>query len=53
MRNMPAYPVAARTWIGAVLALIVLVLDIVFIALGQLDLKPGLLIGGLALALLL
>lgn len=50
---MPAYPLAARTWLGAVLALIVLVLDVVFLAIGQIDLKPGLLIGGLALAVLL
>jgi hypothetical protein len=52
MQNMPAYPLT-RTWIGAILALVVLILDIVFIALGQIDLKPGLLIGGLALAMLL
>ena len=52
MQNMPAYPLT-RTWVGAILALVVLVLDIVFIALGQMDLKPGLLIGGLALAILL
>lgn len=50
---MPAYPLAARTWLGAVIALIVLVLDVVFMAIGQIDLKPGLLIGGLALAVLL
>jgi hypothetical protein len=50
---MPAYPLAGRTWLGAVLALIVLVLDVVFLAIGQIDLKPGLLIGGLALAVLL
>lgn len=49
---MPAYPLT-RTWVGAVIALIVLVLDVVFMALGQVDLKPGLLIGGLAVALLL
>ena len=49
---MPAYPLT-RTWVGAILALVVLVLDIVFIALGQLEIKPGLLIGGLALAILL
>jgi hypothetical protein len=51
MQNMPAYPIA-RSWVGAILALLVLILDIVFIALGQIELKPGLLIGGLALALL-
>jgi hypothetical protein len=52
MQNVPAYPIT-RSWIGAILALLVLVLDIVFLVLGQIDLKPGLLIGGLALALLL
>jgi len=52
MQGIPAYPMA-RSWIGAILALLVLILDIVFIALGQLELKEGLLIGGLALALLL
>lgn len=52
MQSMPAYPLT-RTWIGAILALVVLILDIVFIALGQLEIKPGLLIGGLALAILL
>lgn len=50
---MPAYPLAARTWIGAVLALLVLVLDVVFMAIGGIDLKIGLLIGGLALSVLL
>jgi hypothetical protein len=50
---MPAYPLTGRTWIGAVIALLVLVLDVVFMALGQIDLKPGLLIGGLAVAWLL
>ena len=52
MQGLPAYPLA-RSWIGALLAIIVLVLDVVFLALGQIDMKPGLLIGGLALALLL
>jgi hypothetical protein len=52
MQGVPAYPIA-RSWIGAILALLVLVLDIVFIVLGQMELKVGLLIGGLALALLL
>jgi hypothetical protein len=52
MGGLPAYPVA-RSWIGAILALLVLVLDVVFLALGQIELKPGLLIGGLALAVLL
>lgn len=52
MQNLPAYPIA-RSWIGAILALLVLVLDVVFLATGQLDIKPGLLIGGLALAILL
>lgn len=52
MQNMPAYPLT-RTWIGALLALIVLLLDIVFLVLGQIDLKPGLLIAGLGLAILL
>jgi len=49
---MPPYPIT-RTWIGAIIALIVLVLDVVFLATTQLDLKVGLLIAGLALALLL
>jgi hypothetical protein len=52
MQGLPAYPIA-RSWIGAILALLVLVLDVVFLATGQMDLKPGLLIGGLALAILL
>lgn len=45
----------APAWatVGAVLALIVLVVDIVFLVLGTVDLKVGLLIGGLALARLL
>lgn len=43
------------TWLtlGWVIALIVLVLDIVLVAVGQLDLKLGLLIGGLSLSRLL
>jgi hypothetical protein len=49
---LPAYPIA-RSWIGAILALIVLVLDVVFLALGQVELKLGLMLGGLALAILL
>lgn len=53
MQGMPAYPFAARTWVGGILALLVLILDVVFIALGQLEIKTGVLIGGLALALLL
>lgn len=52
MQNMPAYPLT-RTWIGAILALLVLVLDVVFLATTQLDVKIGVLIGGLALAILL
>lgn len=52
LQGVPAYPLT-RTWIGALLALIVLVLDIVFLATGQMDLKTGLLVGGLALAVLL
>jgi hypothetical protein len=52
MQGLPAYPVA-RSWIGAILALIVLVLDVVFLATGQIDLKAGLLLGGLSLAILL
>jgi hypothetical protein len=52
MQNIPAYPIA-RSWLGAVLALVVLILDIVFMVLGQIELKQGLLIGGLALALLI
>lgn len=52
MQGVPAYPIT-RSWIGAILALLVLVLDVVFLATGQMDLKAGLLIGGLALALLL
>jgi hypothetical protein len=50
---MPAYPLTTRTWIGAVLALLVLVVDVVFMAIGTIDLKLGLLIGGLGLAMLL
>lgn len=52
MQNLPAYPIT-RSWIGAILALLVLVLVVVFMATGQLDYKEGLLIGGLALAILL
>ena len=42
----------APAWlsVGAVIALIVLVVDVVFLAIGQLDLKVGLLIGGCALS---
>jgi hypothetical protein len=45
----------APAWVtvGWVLALIVLVVDIVFLALAQIDLRLGLLIGGLALARML
>jgi len=45
----------APAWLslGWIIALIVLVLDIVFIALNQIDTKIGLLIGGVALAVLL
>lgn len=39
--------------IGAVLALIVLVLAVVFLAVGQIDLKVGVLIAALALARIL
>jgi hypothetical protein len=49
-------PIAgAPTWltVGWILALLVLVLDVVFVAIGQLDFKIGGLIGGLALARLL
>lgn len=53
MQNMPAYPLASRTWLGGILALLVLVLTVVFMATGALDLKVGLLLGGLALAVLL
>jgi hypothetical protein len=52
MQGVPVYPVP-RSWIGAIIAGLVLVLDVVFMALGQLELKEGLLIGGLALAVLL
>jgi hypothetical protein len=42
----------APAWatVGALLALIVLIVDIVFLVLGMIDLRVGLLIGGLALA---
>ena len=45
----------APAWftVGWGLALIVLVIDVVFMAIGQVDLKIGLLLGGLALARLL
>jgi hypothetical protein len=52
MNGLPAYPVT-RTWIGALLALLVLILDVVFLVLGMIDTKEGVLIGGLALAVLL
>jgi hypothetical protein len=43
------------TWltVGWIIALLVLLIDIVFLALGQIDQKTGLLIGGVALARLL
>jgi hypothetical protein len=45
----------APAWVtvGWVLALIVLIVDVVFLAIGQIDLRIGLLIGGLALARML
>lgn len=52
MNGLPAYPVT-RTWIGALLALLVLIIDVVFLVLGMIDTKVGVLIGGLALAVLL
>jgi uncharacterized membrane protein YccF (DUF307 family) len=39
--------------LGWLLALVVLIIDIVFMAVGSIDLKVGLLIGGVALARLL
>jgi len=36
--------------IGALVAIVVLVVDIVFLALGQIDLRPGALIAALAIA---
>lgn len=43
------------TWLslGWVIALVILIVDIVFLAVGRIDLIQGLLIGGLALAILL
>ena len=40
------------TWltVGAILAVIVLVVDVVFMAIGNVDLKIGLMIAGLAVA---
>jgi hypothetical protein len=40
------------TWvtIGAIIAILVLVVDVVFMAIGQIDFKPGILIAGLAVA---
>ena len=40
------------TWltIGFIIAILVLVIDVVFLAIGQIDLKPGLLLAGLAVA---
>jgi hypothetical protein len=42
----------APAWatVGWILALLVLLVDIVFMAIGQIDIKVGLLIGGVALA---
>jgi hypothetical protein len=42
----------APAWatVGAVIALLVLLVDVVFLVTAQIDLKLGLLIGGLALA---
>jgi hypothetical protein len=42
----------APTWItfGALIAIIVLVVDVVFLAIGNIDLKIGILIAGLAIA---
>ena len=39
--------------LGSLIAIVVLVLDVVFMALGQIDLKEGALIAGLALAVIL
>ncbi len=46
---------SAPAWatVGWVIALIALLVDIIFLAIGQIDLKVGLLIGGVALARLL
>lgn len=38
------------TGIGAIIAVLILILAIVFVVIGQMDLKVGLLIAGLALA---
>ena len=52
MVNFPAQPIASSL-IGWLIALLVLVLVIVFWAIGQLDAREALLLGGLALARLL
>lgn len=46
--NSPAW-----VTIGALIAIVVLVVDVVFMAIGNIDLKVGLLIAGLAVARLL
>lgn len=46
MQNGPAW-----LTFGALLAFLVLIIDVIFIVLGTIDLKVGLLIGGLALAM--
>jgi hypothetical protein len=46
-------PTWGGTAIGAVIALLVLLVDVVLLVTGQIELRLGLLIGGLALARLL
>jgi hypothetical protein len=43
-------PTWGGTVIGGLIALLALLIDIVFMATGQIDLKVGLLIGGVALS---
>jgi hypothetical protein len=50
MRVGPPNTAPAWVTIGSLIALVVLVVDVVFMAIGQIDLKLGVLIAGLALA---
>lgn len=45
----------APAWasVGFIIALLVLLVDVIFLAIGQIDLKVGVLIGGCAIARLL
>lgn len=52
MQTWPAAPISSSI-LGWIIALLVLIIDIVLMAIGQMELRLGLLIGGCALARLL